>query len=50
MFFVLHVNDDRHACDNVMEETFNITRIRGHVCMTLLFWNATMGRVVSVCK
>ena len=32
MFFVLHANDDRHAYDNVMKETFNITRIKGHVC------------------
>ena len=30
MFFVQHVKDDHHAYDNVMKETFIITRIREH--------------------
>jgi len=41
MFFVLYVNDDHHAYDNVMKETCNITRIRGHVfpyCLGMPPW------------
>jgi hypothetical protein len=48
MFFVQHVNDDHHVYDNVMKETFIITKIRGHVrpyCFGMPPW-----RVDSVCK
>jgi len=41
MFFVLQVNDDHHAYDNVMKETLNITRSRGHVfpyCLGMPSW------------
>lgn len=39
MFFALHVNDDRHEHDNVVKETFIITRSKGHLlsyCIAVL--------------